>query len=166
MTTTPIFTPRKRLRLADYDYSQPGFYFITICTDFRMPYLGTQQEGNLHLTEIGGMVEAYWKKIPEHFPHVRLDAYQIMPNHLHGILELLPSPLHPPCALPKIMQWYKSITSHYYASWVKTLVPDMPKVKLWQRNYYEHVVRDQKRLDKIRQYIEENPRQIKSPLSP
>lgn len=163
MTATGNFTQRKRLRLADYDYSQPGFYFVTLCTDFRMPYLGTQREGNLHLTEIGGMVEAYWKKIPEHFPHVRLDAYQIMANHLHGILELVPSPRSTPSPLPKIMQWYKSITSHEYALWVKTLVPGMPKVKLWQRNYYEHVVRDKKRLDKIRKYIEENPRQTTPP---
>jgi REP element-mobilizing transposase RayT len=151
---------RKSLRLADHDYSQPGFYFITLCTYCRMPFLGSWEEGELLLNPPGNMVETCWKNLPDHFPHVRLDAYQIMPDHFHGVIELTGSAGAPDRApLPKIIQGYKSVTTHAYMGWIKALDPSFPKPLLWQRNYYEHVIRNQARLDKIRQYIQANPKQ-------
>jgi len=160
---------RKFLRLVDYDYSQPGFYFITLCTYFRMPFLGSWRNGELELSPAGYMVEFCWKKLSDHFPHVRLDAYQIMPDHFHGIIQLAYPASAPSVPLSKIIQAYKSITTHEYISRINIgadhhvrplLGPGFPKPRLWQRNYYEHIIRNQTRLDKIRQYIQANPEKM------
>lgn len=73
-------------RLAGYDYGQPGFYFVTICTELRAYYFGRVVDGEMVLSTIGQIAMDCWSKIPEHFPHVMLDEFVIMPNHVHGII--------------------------------------------------------------------------------
>ncbi|RMF23817.1 MAG: transposase, partial [Bacteroidetes bacterium] len=77
---------RRSIRLKGYDYTQPGAYFITICTHRRAPLFGRVVDGAMVLNEYGEAAQACWDEIPTHFPHVELDAYVVMPNHIHGIL--------------------------------------------------------------------------------
>ena len=77
---------RRSIRLQGYDYTQPGAYFITICTHEREPLFGDVVGGEMHLNDAGRIAEQCWLDIPNHFPHVELDEFVIMPNHVHGIL--------------------------------------------------------------------------------
>ncbi|MCX6025736.1 MAG: transposase, partial [Chloroflexi bacterium] len=89
MGTTQRPRGRHSIRLQDFDYSLPGAYFITTPTFQRLPVLGWEEEGGIHLSKIGEIVRACWCDIPEHYPYVSLDAYVVMPNHLHGLLPIV-----------------------------------------------------------------------------
>ena len=161
---------RKDLRLKDYDYSQAGYYFVTICTGNKerilcdivgdavvgdaalsVPQSATVQA---KLTQTGYIVEQHLKNINVVYPNAKLDCYVVMPNHVHFIVIIEDAPPQEvegrlraaaPTSLPKIMNSFKTITSKKYG---KTL---------WQRNYYEHVIRKDKELHEIREYIVNNP---------
>jgi REP element-mobilizing transposase RayT len=79
---------RKNIRLSYWDYSSSGEYFITICCKERNSFFGEIKENEMILSEIGLISSKYWLEIPEHFPHVKLDEFVVMPNHIHGILIL------------------------------------------------------------------------------
>jgi len=122
----------KNIRLKDYDYSSDGFYFITICTNYRRPYLtGENKE----------IVAQFIEQLPYKISGVKLDYYQIMPSHIHLILVLEDCQLK----LAEIVRKLKAVTTKQV------------RFKLWQPNYYEHVIRDDKALAKIREYIQSNP---------
>ena len=153
---------RRGLRLANFDYSSPGAYFVTICVQNRVHLFGKIPDGDVRLNDAGHMVHDSWTAITNQFPSVRLDAFVIMPNHLHGLLWLT-SPFtaeqdnvaQP--ALPDIMQWFKSwTTAQYRQGVVQHDWTPYPK-KLWQRSYYDHIVRHDEALNAIRGYIEQNP---------
>jgi REP-associated tyrosine transposase len=128
--------PRRRsIRLPGFDYSTPGAYFITICTRDRRPMLSAVSE----------VVTACWNEIPQHFPRVTLDAFVVMPNHLHGILVLDDLGVGPSRPISVVIGAFKAVVS-------KRL-----RKAIWQRNYWEHVIRSDKALNQIRQYIEDNP---------
>jgi putative transposase len=78
------------IRYPDYDYSSPGKYFITICTKNKIPYFGKILNGRMILSETGIIVNDYWMAIPSHYPHITLDEYIIMPDHIHGIIIINP----------------------------------------------------------------------------
>mgnify|MGYP005856786213 CR=1 FL=1 len=159
---------RRSIRLEGYDYRWPGAYFITICTKRRVCLFGEVVAGEMHLNEVGRTVEGCWLRIPDHFPGVELDAFVVMPNHVHGILVITgswdvpwgthASPLrtHPtgPQArsIGAIMGSFKSATTRCINKHRAT-----PGARIWQRNYYEHVIRDQQSLERLRQYIQDNP---------
>lgn len=83
-------TPQRRsIRLRGFDYSQPGAYFVTICTQGRACVLSDIVEGEIYLSPLGEIVDACWRDIPNHFPHVALDLHVVMPDHIHGILRIL-----------------------------------------------------------------------------
>src|SRR5262245_26267674 len=84
----PAIHHRRSIRLQDYDYTQPGWYFITICTHLQECLFGDVIEGQPELNTLGCIVDTCWNEIPIHFPHIQLDTYVVMPNHLHGILEI------------------------------------------------------------------------------
>jgi putative transposase len=77
---------RQSIRLSDYDYTQPGAYFITICTHQRKPLLGFISDGKMFLTPNGKIVQSCWSEIKEHFPHIELSVFMVMPNHIHGVI--------------------------------------------------------------------------------
>ena len=79
---------RKTIRLKGYDYSQPGFYYVTICTQDRIERFGDVEHDKMILHNAGKMVDAEWNRIPERYEHVIIDEYQMMPNHFHGILQI------------------------------------------------------------------------------
>lgn len=79
---------RKHIRLRSYGYASEGLYFVTICTGKKQCFFGNIENDTMHLSDIGARVEWYWREIPNHFPHVELGEYVIMPNHIHGIIEI------------------------------------------------------------------------------
>jgi len=80
---------RRSIRLRDYDYAQPGAYFITVCAYQRQCLFGEIVDGEMQLNEWGRVIQACWEAIPDHFPNVELDAFVIMPNHIHGIITIV-----------------------------------------------------------------------------
>jgi len=150
---------RRSIRLKEYNYSQVGAYFVTICI----------QNRELLLDDIGIrlMVQKWWHALPEKFTHIRNDQFVIMPNHIHGIIFIASvgadqrvCPDHSPQRKPTlgtIVQWFKTMTTNDYIKAVRMNNVGPFPGKLWQRNYYEHIIRDETDLNSIRQYIIDNP---------
>lgn len=169
---------RRSIRLPDYDYAMEGAYFITICTEDKECLFGDIHEGIMSPNAMGKIVQACWLDLPKHFPFVDLDAFALMPNHMHGIIVIAErgealahrsegsvgirganaSPLHvtphgtTPQSLSAIVQNLKSVSTRRINRVNRT-----PGRTIWQRNYYEHIIRSEKSLNAIRQYIEVNP---------
>ena len=155
---------RQSIRLRGYDYSQSGAYFVTICTQNKKCFFGNMVNDEMVLNDAGRMLESVWSELPERFPHVKLDEFVIMPNHFHGIVVFRRGEhkIRPygtlPDTLGRIMQAFKSTTTNKYIAGVKQKQWPLFPGKLWQRNYYEHVVRDENELNDIRKYIMDNPK--------
>ena len=122
------------------------------------------EDENINLTDLGKMIEHWWQRIPTKFEKVVLDEYVIMPNHLHGIITMRSHQgrraerIEGNCAsLSDIMRWFKTMTTNRYITGVKDEGWQPFRGKLWQRNYYEHIVRDESGLNKIREYVRYNP---------
>jgi REP element-mobilizing transposase RayT len=170
---------RHSIRLKDYDYSQAGAYFVTICVQNRECLLGEVVDNEMTLNDAGQMVERWWGELPNKFPSIELDACVVMPNHFHGIIVLTDvggdlcvapggdvhesgqtrrsAPTRP--TLPQIVQWFKTMTASEYIRGVKQNSWPAFDKHFWQRNYYEHIVRDGPDLTNIRSYITNNPLQ-------
>jgi putative transposase len=170
------FLRRHSIRLQGFDYTQDGAYFVTICTQDKQLLFGKMIETKVELCEAGRMIDAWWKKLPSKFPNVKLDAHVIMPNHFHGIVSFVGAdlrvcpeqqtgahggaPLRSQIERPtffQIVQWFKSITTHEYARGVRDQNWPGFRNRLWQRNYYEHVIRNDDELNRARQYVIQNP---------
>lgn len=147
---------RRSLRLRHYDYSDVGGYFITICTNGRRQLLGRILDGHMRPNDNGRIVESIWSTLPERFPDLILDAHIVMPNHFHGILIVhwhgLAAPKEGLPALGDIVGALKSLTSRQYQMRKSHRVGS-----LWQGRYYEHIIRNDAELGRIRKYIAENP---------
>jgi putative transposase len=165
---------RRSLRLPHYDYSQAGAYFLTICTTGRKCLFGEIADGEMYLSDSGRMVESIWNEISHHYSGINVDAFVMMPNHIHGIIILglgagpracpeerqrmgQPQGVAPTIALPDVVHRFKSFSTAKYRKGVaQNNWPAFPG-RLWQRNYYEHVIRNEDELNKIREYIQMNP---------
>jgi putative transposase len=150
MTGKPV---RHSTRLQGANYEE-GAYFVTICTHQKACLFGTVESSQVNVNDLGICVTTCWQAIPAHFPHVMLDHYIVMPNHIHGIVILSSEG----ASLGVIMQAFKAGVSRLArrSSWINS--DDV----LWQRNYYEHIIRNQDDLMRIRGYIIENPQRWKS----
>ena len=155
---------RKSPRLSGYDYSQEGAYFVTVCVQGRQALLGEILHGEMHLNQPGFAVERWWKELESKFPSIKIDEYYVvMPNHLHGIVLITssPSPVvqggHAGPPLQRIVQWFKTMTTNNYIHGVKEHGWQPFKGNLWQRSFYEHVIRNDEALNRIREYIQTNP---------
>ncbi len=202
---------RKELRLKGYDYSQPGYYFINPVTEDRIEWFGVIREVGvdpcvdprtnppsiMELNEYGMIVDKFWNKLPEKFPGIRIHEFVTMPNHFHGIIEIVSRVRNekrstlksengsedgkgsthgstPTAAgtagygedasafkgIPDFVQWFKTMTTNaFYNEYAKG--HRFGKVgrigKLWQRDYYEHIIRGKSDLKRIQEYIRENP---------
>jgi REP element-mobilizing transposase RayT len=140
--------PRKPLRLPHYDYASPGAYFVTICTHGRACLFGSINGSEAALSYEGGIVRKVWSGLPAHYPNVALDEFVIMPNHVHGILVIHDEGGRP---LSEMVRGFKAFSTRELQSNGLTRTP------VWQRGYYEHVVRDDDDLTAIREYIRNNP---------
>ena len=149
---------RRSIRLQGFDYTQPGAYFVTICTYHRECILGDVIDGEMRLSKPGSIVSECWADLVNHYPCVTLDSFVAMPNHIHGVIQLTDVALDPtpmPArrrALPEIVRGFKTFSSRRIND-----SRSSPGTAVWQRNYYEHVIRDEQELEAVRHYIEGNP---------
>lgn len=148
---------RKQLRLKNYDYSAVGYYFVTICIQNRVRLFGEINE-NMVLNAAGRMIKKIWNELPIYYP-VQIDEFVVMPDHIHGIIKLSvgAGPRARPISLPDIVQRFKSLTTTQYKHHVITKGWLPFNGRLWQRNYYEHIIRDEIDLNNVRRYIQNNP---------
>ena len=211
MTYNPNIHNRRSIKLKDYDYSQEGLYFVTICCKNRISYFGYIENGIMILNDAGKMIEKWYWELENKFPDIRCHEMVVMPNHFHCIIQnvgieknvgadlcVCPKPYPKknvgadlcvcpkPCictktmkegehigsplrdssknrsfqnvsSLSNIVQWFKTMTTNEYIRGVKKLGWQRFDGKLWQRNYWEHIIRNEKSLEQIANYINENP---------
>jgi REP element-mobilizing transposase RayT len=161
---------RWSIRLKDYDYSQPGAYFVTICVEDRACLLGQISDEEIICNDAGKMVAWWWAELSHKFPNVEIDEFIVMPNHFHGIVVLIEQDhvgadprvrpgggTHAGVPLHTVVQWFKTMTTNEYIREVKQSGWRPFPGKLWQRNYYEHIIRDEIEWNLIRNYIINNP---------
>ena len=167
---------RKSNRLQNYDYSQAGYYFVTICTQNRVNYLGEIERAQMELSHIGQIVTNCWRAIPEHFHDTALDEFVAMPNHIHGIIVIKSNDLlrndddnvgndddnvgnNDRCSLRvRNMQLLPKIISQYKSSVTRIVRKQSIEHPFrWQKSFYDHIIRDEKSLNTIRTYIQNNP---------
>jgi putative transposase len=157
------------IRLKEYDYSAAGFYFVTICASERKCVLGTFHEGQIELSELGETVRECWLAIPRHFARVNLHEFVVMPNHLHGIVEIVAvgaqhaasllgggsNVRNPACVKPGSLG---AIIRSYKAAVTRQARRELGwQGDVWQRSYFERVLRDGKEIADACRYIAENP---------
>jgi REP element-mobilizing transposase RayT len=150
----PLYGSRRASRLHGYDYTCAGAYFVTICVQHRLPLFGTLDGAHLVPSQVGAMVERLWCSLAEDHHGVIPDYFIAMPNHTHGIL-LLDGNDAP--ALSAVVGAYKSRTTVEYTRGVKGEGWPRFDGTVWQRGFYDHVIRDDDELHRIRAYIETNP---------
>ena len=161
---------RQSQRLPHYDYSQAGAYFVTICSHNRAVIFGKVIEDSVKLSPVGEIVKDVWEEIPPHFVQVELDGFVVMPNHMHGIIWIKEdssirvgaqhaAPLPKtnrlnvkPGSLSAIVRSFKSAATKR----INAIGSDACE-RVWQRNYYEHIIRDDEDLNNHRRYILDNP---------
>jgi len=157
---------RQSVRLKGYDYSQSGAYFVTICTKTRECLFGEIVDGKMRLNTAGQMARSVWEELPIHYPGINVDAFVVMPNHIHGIISIVGAQFIAPntndmCVinregainraptLGEIIRRFKAFSTYsirraHFEEFV------------WQRNYYERIIRNEKELQRIREYIVNN----------
>jgi REP element-mobilizing transposase RayT len=140
---------RRTIRLQEYDYSQTGMYFVTICTYQKNCFFGEISNETMQLNEIGKAAELCWRSIPEHYKNIEMDEFVIMPNHLHGIISIVDSS-NKKHTLGTIIRSYKASVTHWVRKNTDIRI-------LWQHNYYEHIVRNERDYQRIWEYIATNP---------
>jgi len=145
---------RKSLRLSTYDYSNAGYYFVTICTYEQECFFGEIVEEGMHLNSAGQMIASVWGNIPRRLNQIGLDSFIVMPNHIHGIIVLEKG-----VALSRVIQAFKSISTNEYIRGVRRQGWKKFNYNLWQRSFYDHVIRNEKDLLRVQEYISNNPLQ-------
>lgn len=176
----PAIHHRKSIRLKGYDYAQEGFYFITICCQDRAQLFGKIEGTQLILNECGEIAHKCWLEIPEHFPNVALHDHIIMPNHVHGIIEIKFKSNHienPPPDLTTVganddsplrslnrvlprspSKTVGSIVRGFKIGVTKWMRQNTNVYKVWQRNYFDNIIRNEQSFDRISDYIRNNPK--------
>jgi putative transposase len=186
MSYNPDTHHRQSIRLKSHDYSQRGYYFITICTQGRMCLFGEIKKGRIVLNDSGKMIIRRWNDLKLKYANVEIDEYVVMPNHCHGIINIVDSVGADQCVCPddnsgkqikkmgehtgsplrgrpisEMIQWFKTMTTNEYIRNVKQNRWQPFDGKLWQRNYYEQIIRDVISLRRVREYINNNAGQWK-----
>jgi len=173
MKYDPDIHHRRSLRLKEYDYSREGMYFITICTRNYLQLFGKIENGAMIANGAGKMVDFLWRGLVDRFENIKLHEFTVMPNHFHGIVEFLGAPLvgaqtpvkdtqnrAPTRGAPtvgNVVGAFKSLTTNGYVRNVKDNNWQPFDKQLWQRNFYEHIIRNQESYLQIAEYIQTNP---------
>jgi len=150
------------LRHQGWNYAASGWYFVTICVNEKKPVFGNiDSEGNMHLNALGKIVEEEWLRTAEVRSNVELDEYRIMPDHFHGILILENEDAIDSPESEKSGHWQKgclgAIIGRFKEQCTKRIHKAGSSTFMWQRSFYDHVIRNEKDLERIRAYIQENP---------
>jgi putative transposase len=152
---------RRSIRLPRYDYSQAGAYYVTIVSYHRDLLFGEIVNKEMILNEFGKIADECWRAIPYHFPFVELGAYVIMPNHVHGIIFIRRGTIY---RAPTMEQFQKPVADSiptiirtFKAAVTRRIGREHNATGIWQRNYYEHIIRDEQDLQNKSDYIEANP---------
>jgi len=155
------------MRLKGYDYSQAGIYFVTACAHRRICLFGEVKGSEMVSNEFGQVVHTLWLRLAERYAQATLDALVLMPNHIHAIVEIADVagnvgaihelPLQDQLQrrrmlIPRVVGWLKMTSAKRI-----NLMRGTPGVPVWQRNYWEHVVRNEESMRRIREYIMSNP---------
>ncbi len=147
---------RRSIRLRGYNYRQPGSYFVTICVQHRECLFGKVLGATVQLSQFGVLVEKQLEHFAAGNEGVAIASYIIMPNHIHFILDILPSDqcnsFQKRATLGQLIQTFKYETTKQI-----NVQRNTPGIKVWQRNYYEHIIRDNSSRQKLQSYIQENP---------
>lgn len=138
------YLSRKPLRLRNYNYASTDFYFVTICTHQRQCLFGTINDSAKLLNSNGIIAKQYWLQTPQHFTHVQLDHFALMPNHMHALLHIREEG---GIAVPIIIRSDKAAVTRQLQQ------------PTWQRSYWERVIRNERELALTREYIANNPAQ-------
>ena len=157
---------RHSIRLKSYDYTAPGWYFVTVCTHQRKLLFGEIEDGKMTLNSMEQVVYKEWINTPKIRENIELDQFVIMPNHLHGIIVLDYTGRGTKRRAPTEEKRYfrkpiagslSTIIGAFKSAITKQIHRIKPDISIWQRNFYEHIIRNDKELSKIRKYIMENP---------
>ena len=156
----PEIHHRRSIRLAGYDYAQPGAYFVTLCVQDRLCLLGEIAHKAMTFSDWGRIAAQSWTWLRDQYPYVSLDVWVVMPNHLHGIIVLLDDAVGARHDAPLRRKPLGQLVGAFKTTCTKKInqLQGTPSAKFWQRNYYEHIVRDERDMARIRQYIIDNPR--------
>ena len=166
MTYDPTTHHRRSIRLPTYDYAQPGAYFVTLVTHARECLFGQVIDSEMRLNGLGDVVAREWRRTGGIRREVELDVFVVMPNHVHVIVfvgahgrapehdapDYGAPPHRPPRSLGSLVAGFKSAVTKRINGMRGT-----PGLPLWQRNYYEHVIRDEEELNRVREYVAGNP---------
>ena len=173
----PEIHHRRSIRLKGYDYSSQGAYFVTLCCENRQHRFGEISESKIELTPCGQIATEWMENLPTKFPTIEIDEYIIMPDHIHAIISIRTGNPHctpdtdrkgNPCGCPEenpptigqIIGAYKSLVANDCLKWHKE--HNLQMGKFWQRNYYEHIIRDEQAYENISNYIRTNPERWQS----
>jgi REP element-mobilizing transposase RayT len=157
---------RRSVRLKGYDYAGSGAYFVTICTQNHECLFGEIRDGRMILNDAGRMVQSLWDELPRHFPNVELDTFVVMPNHVHGIIWIIDVGRGTACRAPTVERFGQPV-AHSLPTIIRSFKSAVtkcvnaqrgtPGLPIWQRNYYEHIIRNDDELNRICEYIVNNP---------
>jgi REP element-mobilizing transposase RayT len=169
MPYNPDIHHRRSIRLKDYDYSQSGYYFITICTQNHINLFGDVLNGKMVKNQYGDLVEFTWYDLLNHNHNIELGEFIVMPDHVHGIViisdivglrdigaGLEPAPTKPHIknhGLPEIVRQFKTFSARRINQ-----IRHSPGIHVWQRDYYERIIRNKNQYRNVVKYIIENPR--------
>ncbi len=148
---------RKRNRLGYYDYGEVGCYFVTLCTQHRQLLFQMEDPavGNGLRAVPNQIIHKWVVETQKKFENIKIDKYVIMPDHLHLIVTIMER--HTGRSLPDVIRFFKTMTTNEYIRYVKNGVLPPFERKLWQKSYYDHVIRNQQDYNEVWEYIENNP---------
>jgi putative transposase len=171
-----IYRLRKRNRMLNYDYSKEGTYFLTICTYGRLQFFGKIEWGLMTLNKAGFMINQKWEEMQQFYPNIVIDAFCVMPNHIHAIVKIAaeknkilsmdkeglsldgtPQGAFPTLGLPDYLDRFKSLTTRLYIDGVRYEKYIPFERHLWQKSFYDHIIKDDIEYQKILEYIKANP---------
>ncbi|MBZ0252356.1 MAG: transposase [Candidatus Methylomirabilis sp.] len=146
---------RRSIRLPAYDYASPGAYFVTVCVEGRACILAGVEDARAAPTELGAMVEETWRNVMAGAEGVASDAFVVMPNHVHGIVVIERDASG--VSLSALLRRFKSFTTAAYRRMTEAGGRPIDGTRLWQRNYFERVIRTEEEWNAVRDYIARNP---------
>jgi len=157
-----LLKSRRSIRLKGYDYSLPAAYFVTICSKEKGEVFGAIKDGQMELNQIGNLIRRCWLWLPEQYDYIKLDEWIVMQDHMHGIINMLedcrcgsrtgPTNKCTRKSLGRLIGAFKTLSTKRINRVFMT-----PGMMIWQRNYYKHIIRNEAKLNQIRNYIVSNP---------